>query len=210
MNGKYINLKERVDRKEHFETFVKKNDFFSNITHMDAIEHQKSATGCSMSHLSILRMFENTNDPYIAILEDDFFILEQNNFNDFVKDFESIKNSQDWNIIVLTPSGNSVNSTSEMSNANFKRIINNQTTSGYIIKKEMIPILIKNIEESIEMQLQGVPIPISAIDIHWKKLQIPYSFYYYSKIFAGQIPGWSSIEKCVVDYNYRYILQTHF
>jgi GR25 family glycosyltransferase involved in LPS biosynthesis len=125
MNGIYINLKERVDRKEHFERFVKSNLFFSNIKHMDAIKHlyPYSATGCSMSHLAILKMFENTNDPYITIMEDDFFILDQNNFNAFVKDFESIKNSKDWNIIVFTPSGNSVNSTPEMSSANFKRII---------------------------------------------------------------------------------------
>ncbi len=210
MNGKYINLKERVDRKENFETNVKKNTFFSNIRHMDAIAHPNSAAGCSLSHLNILKMFENTNDPYIAIMEDDFFILEQNNFNEFVKDFESIKNSTDWHIIVLTPSGNSVNSTAGMSNANFKRIINNQTTTGYIIKKEMIPILIKNIEESIGMQFQGVPIPISALDVHWKKLQIPYSFYYYSKIFAGQLPGWSSIENRVVDYNQRFVEQIFY
>ena len=209
MHGLYINLSERTDRKEHFETRVKSNMFFSNINHMDAIKHPISATGCSLSHLTILKKFENTEYPYIAVMEDDFFILEQNNFNDFVKDFESIQNSTDWKIIVLTPTGISINSTTEMSNANFKRIINNQTTTGYIIKKEMIPILIKNVEECIGMQLQGVPIHISAIDIYWKKLQNEYPFYYYSKIYGGQLPGWSSIENRVVDYNQQFINQKY-
>jgi GR25 family glycosyltransferase involved in LPS biosynthesis len=177
---------------------------------MNAIHHSTPAIGCSKSHLTILEMFENTKEPYIAILEDDFCILNQNNFNNFVKDFELIKNSTDWKVIVLTPSGNSTNSTSEMSNANFKRIINTQTTTGYIIKKEMIPILIANIKESLEVHLQGAPYCMFAIDMYWKKLQHHYPFYYYSKIFAGQLPGWSSIENRVVNYNERFIQQIYF
>jgi GR25 family glycosyltransferase involved in LPS biosynthesis len=209
MIGNYINLKERVDRKQHFESNVKTKMFFSNINHMDAITHPKTTIGCSKSHLNILEKFKDTIEPYIAVMEDDFCFLNQDNFNDFVKDFELIKDSIDWKVIVLTPSGNSVHGTSEMANANFKRIMNNQTTTGYIIKKEMIPILITNIKESIEMQLQGLPPCICAIDIYWKKLQDDYPFYYYSKIFAGQLPGWSCIENRVVNYNLRFIQQQY-
>jgi hypothetical protein len=207
MIGKYINLETRIDRKTHFETNIKSNLFFSNIEHMNAILHSPPTIGCSKSHLKILEMFENTNEPYIAIMEDDFCILNQDNFNNFVTDFELIKDSTEWKVIVLTPSGNSVQGIPEMTSANFKRIINTQTTTGYIIKKEMIPILISNIKECIELQLQGIPPCISAIDIYWKKLQHEYPFYYYSKIFGGQLPGWSCIENRVVNYNQSFLLQ---
>jgi hypothetical protein len=50
---------------------------------------------------------------------------------------------------------------------------------------------------------------MSAIDINWKKLQFDYPFYYYSKIFAGQLPGWSSIENRFVDYNQQFINQMY-
>jgi GR25 family glycosyltransferase involved in LPS biosynthesis len=209
MNGNYINLESRIDRKTHFESNIKSNPFFSNIQHMNAITHDNPAIGCSKSHLTILEMFETTNDPYIVVMEDDFCILNQDNFNNFVKDFELIKDSTEWKIIVLTPSGNSVHGTPEMMHANFKRIVNTQTTTGYIIKKEMIPILISNIKESVNLQLQGLPSCISAIDIFWKQLQQKYPFYYYSKIFGGQLPGWSCIEKRNVNYNERFIQQMY-
>jgi GR25 family glycosyltransferase involved in LPS biosynthesis len=177
---------------------------------MDAIVHNNRVIGCAMSHLRALQKFEHTNDPYISIFEDDFCILNQDNFNNFVKEFELIKKSSDWKVIVLTPSGNSVLGKPKMTTANFKRIINNQTATGYIIKKEMIPILIKNVTECIQLLLQGAPPPIAAIDIYWKRLQNEYAFYYYSKIFAGQLPGWSSIENRLVNYNERFIQQIHF
>jgi GR25 family glycosyltransferase involved in LPS biosynthesis len=209
MDGIYINLKERIDRKTHFESNIKSNPFFSKINRMDAILHENRVIGCAMSHLCALQKFEHTNEPYISIFEDDFCILNQDNFNSFVQEFETIKNSN-WKVIVLTPSGNSINSTSEMSSANFKRIINNQTATGYIVKKEMIPILIKNVTECIQLLLHGAQPPIAAIDIYWKRLQPEYPFYYYSKIFAGQLPGWSSIENRLVNYNLRFIQQVNY
>jgi hypothetical protein len=37
-----------------------------------------------------------------------------------------------------------------------------------------------------------------------------YPFYYYKDIFAGQLIGWSNIEKRYVDYNDRFIKQNLF
>ena len=85
MLGVYINLKDRIDRKTHFESNIKSNPFFSNIVRMDGILHENRVIGCAMSHLCALQKFEHTNDAYIAIFEDDFFILDSNNFNDFIQ-----------------------------------------------------------------------------------------------------------------------------
>ena len=56
----------------------------------------------------------------------------------------------------------------------------------------------------------GVEKDISAHDQYWKRLQTEYPFYYYSEIFAGQLVGWSNIEKRMVDYNDRFINQNLF
>jgi len=48
------------------------------------------------------------NDKYYIILEDDFFFLNKENFNNFTKDFDKIKNDDNWDIIVLTPKGNTI------------------------------------------------------------------------------------------------------
>jgi hypothetical protein len=122
-------------------------------------------------------------------------------------EFENIKDLDVWDVIVLTPRGNTVK---DNTIPNFKRIVNNQTTTGYIIKTRMLPILINILNESKQLQIKGVHKDISSIDQYWKQMQLHYSFYYYKNIFAGQLVGYSNIEKRYVDYNDRFIKQNLF
>jgi GR25 family glycosyltransferase involved in LPS biosynthesis len=217
--GLYINLKKRTDRKKHFEERVKSRSFFSNVERMDAIEYSNGAIGCGFSHLKCL--FElgnlskggdcigNFEDKYVVVMEDDFFILNEINFQYFSSSFEKIKNSNEWDIIVLTPRGDTVinENKNEMNLNGFSRIINNQTTTGYIIKTEFIPYLYKNIKTAVEQLIQTKDLSIYSIDQYWKRLQSEHKFYYYNHIFAGQLPGWSDLEKRIVNYNERFIQQ---
>jgi GR25 family glycosyltransferase involved in LPS biosynthesis len=207
MKGVFINLRNRIDRRYHFENNVKKNSFFSEIQHMVAIESKDGSIGCGLSHIAALKKFESLDEPYVAIIEDDFMIFDNIHFSAFESSFEKIKNSPDWSIIVLTPRGKTYHGSLEMVSAGFNRIIENQTTTGYIVKKEMIPILIENLKESIVLQLKGEKKDICSIDQYWKKLQIKYPFYYFSQIYGGQLPGWSNIENRHVDYNQRFRIQ---
>jgi hypothetical protein len=142
-------------------------------------------------------------------MEDDFFILNEINFQYFSSSFEKIKNSNEWDIIVLTPRGDTVinENKNEMNLNGFSRIINNQTTTGYIIKTEFIPYLYKNIKTAVEQLIQTKDLSIYSIDQYWKRLQSEHKFYYYNHIFAGQLPGWSDLEKRIVNYNERFIQQ---
>jgi GR25 family glycosyltransferase involved in LPS biosynthesis len=212
MKGVYINLEDRKDRREHFENQIKKNPFFANIERMQAIEKDDHALGCSLSHITALSLYDNTEEPFIGIFEDDFMILEgeEENLVKFIKDFEKIKESNDWKVIVLTPRGTTIESTNEMKDANFRQIKDHQTATGYIVKKDFIEILRKNMEEAVYFQQEGVNKNFSATDQYWKRLQEKFPFYYYSGIFAGQLPGWSNIENQVVDYNDRFRKQPQF
>ena len=207
MKGFYINLDNRIDRRDHFEDLKTQYPFFTHIERMSAIENKDGALGCCCSHINALMLAEKLDEPYVAIFEDDFMILDHNNFLQFINDFQQIASSEKWNVIVLTPRGNTL---PDEDLSNFKRIIENQTATGYIIKKEMIPILLSTLKESARLQSEGVPKDISANDQYWKRLQTTYPFYYYKNIFAGQLVGWSTIEKHYVDYNDRFVKQVLF
>ena len=74
----------------------------------------------------------------------------------------------------------------------------------------MIQILIDNIKEGLELLIKGIHPDICGLDMYWKRLQNKYNFYYYSDIFAGQLPDYSDILKKNVNYNDRYIKQVNY
>ena len=159
------------------------------------------------------------------VFEDDFCILNDNKYNEFIQYFENIRHEKEWDIIVLTPRGDEkhvdakhvdakhvdakhVDATVNMNSNHFHEIVNNQTATGYIIKKSFIPILINSFKKSVEGLLKKLNPDIYAIDQYWKPLQNIHHFYYFKKVFAGQLIGYSSIEKRIVNYNNRFLSQS--
>jgi hypothetical protein len=206
MKGYYINLDERVDRMKHFENLKLTYDFFTNIKRLSAIKNSNGAIGCGMSHIEALtKLLEcaDDSDDYFMVCEDDLCILHDDNYNNFVKDFNTIKDKP-WDIIVITPSGDKMPG---LPYHNFYRIHNNQTATAYIIKKTFVPILISNFKESVIGLVKGGNPNTYAIDQWWKRLQDQYTFGYYKNIYAGQLVGYSNIENKHVNYNERFIRQ---
>lgn len=213
--GFYINLETRHDRREHFETNVKCHPIFSRIERMNAIyRNDITGVGCTLSHIESLRMikkYDNEREPsanYYMIFEDDFLILNIENFNDFVNSFENIRNFDFWDVIVLTPSGiKQCEGNNIMTSNGFSKIIKTQTATGYIFKSHMIDVLIDNLIDSYINLIDTHNYQEFALDQYWKKLQSQYDFYYYEKIFGGQLPGWSNLENRYVDYNHGFLSQ---
>ncbi len=206
IKGFYINLESRKDRLKHINNNIQKYDFFKDLKRFNAIKNVDGAIGCSMSHLKCLELCKQMNEEYYLIIEDDLCMLNENNFLNFAKDFETIKTDKNWDIIVLTPRGDTQNEKI----GKFKRINNNQTATGYIIRNHMLQILIDNIKDGLELLCKGIHPDISALDQYWKKLQDKYNFYYYSDIFAGQLVDYSNIQKRNVNYNDRFIHQSQY
>jgi len=206
IKGFYINLESRKDRLKHINNNIQKYNFFKGLKRFNAIKNVDGAIGCTMSHLKCLELCKKMNEEYYLIIEDDLCILNENNFLNFVKDFETIENDKKWDIIVLTPRGDTQNEKI----GKFKRINNNQTATGYVIRNHMLQILIDNFKDALELLCKGVHPYISALDQYWKKLQDNYNFYYYSDIFAGQLVNYSDIEKRYVNYNDRFIHQSQY
>tara|TARA_B100001540_G_scaffold316837_1_gene347787 strand:+ start:6355 stop:6978 length:624 start_codon:yes stop_codon:yes gene_type:complete len=206
MEGFYINLKHRTDRNQHMEKLKEKYPIFKNIQRFNAFLDNRYGVGCSRSHIEALKLLLSKNQPYYLILEDDFFILNEDNFNCFIQDFEKIKNNPDWDMIVLTPRGKT---TKKNYMENFHKIVEHQTATGYIIKDYLIkPLLLLLIEGNKHLCLGHNP-NYWCSDQCWKPLQKKTNFVYYEKIFAGQLPSYSDIEKQFVDYNQRFLDQVN-
>ena len=199
--GFYINLDHRTDRKEHFENLKTNFSFFKNIQRLSAIQETNGAIGCGKSHILALEKCLEYDDDVFMICEDDL-LISNNNFISFIN---TIDINADWDILTLTPSGDIIPN-QELPN-NYIRINNNQTTTGYIIKRNMIPILIINLKEAIDGLTRDGKGEIYCIDQYWKRLQNEYKFYYYKYVFAGQLVGYSDIEKKNINYNRRYSIQ---
>jgi len=158
-----------------------------------------------MSHLKCLELCKKMNEESYLIIEDDLCMLNETHFLNFAKDFETIENDKKWDIIVLTTSD-----TEDENIGKFKRINNNQTATGYIIRNHMLQILIDNIKDGLELLCKDIHPDICVVDQYWKKLQDKYNFYYYIDIFAGQLVDYSDIQKRNVNYNDRFIHQSQY
>ena len=203
MNGFYINLTKRKDRNTHMLSLKESYSFFKNIERIDAVYHKNGHIGCASSHKKALETCLTKDDDHFLICEDDLCILNQSKFLHFSEEVSKIIN-ENWDVIILTPRGDPIN---ENINALFSRINNNQTTTGYVIKKSAIPLLITSLTESIEHLTKGGHSDLYAFDQYWKRLQKKLRFYYFKKIYAGQLPGHSDIQGGFADYNKRYLKQ---
>ena len=174
---------------------------------MEAICNERGDIGCSMSHIKCLTDLLQKNKDYYLILEDDFFILNETNFNNFVDEFEVIKDSAEWDVLTLTPRGDT-----KIKNylSSFNRVENNQTATGYIVKHRFIETLLTYFKKGVSKLMNGGKPGRNALDQCWKPLQKISNFIYYTHIFAGQRPGHSDIEQTYVDYNRRFIEQPNY
>ena len=207
MEGFYINLIHRIDRKQHIETLIQTHPFFKNIERMDAICNERGDIGCSMSHIKCLTDLLQKNKAYYLILEDDFFILNETNFNNFVDEFEHIKDADECDVLTLTPRGDTKTKNYLLG---FSRVENNQTATGYIVKHRFIETLLTYFKKGLSKLMNGGKPGRNALDQCWKPLQKISNFIYYQHIFAGQRPGHSDIEQTYVDYNRRFIEQPNY
>lgn len=207
MNGFYINLSHRIDRKTHIEELKNKYSFFKNIERFDAVLNRRGDIGCALSHINCLTQLLNQNKDYYLIMEDDFFIMDDVGFQNFETNFELIKDNDEWDILTLTPRGNTIikNYLPE-----FNKIVNNQTATCYIVKHNFIEILLSYFKKGVLGLMNNEDPNINSLDQCWKPLQNISNFIYYKNIFAGQLQGYSDIEKRLVNYNERFIQQIHY
>jgi|TARA_B110000116_G_C16795153_1_gene566192 glycosyl transferase family 25 len=190
----YINLKERVDRKESVELELDKVGW--EYTRFGAVKTKSGRVGCSMSHLKLLKMAKDKKMPYIVIVEDD---IQFKDVELFKKLFDNFMNSKiEYDVFLL--SGNLRPPAIKITES-IVRVYKSFTTTGYIVKSHYYDKMIKNIQESINKLLLNENDGYNAIDTYLMKLQRIDKWYISYPRTVTQRPDYSDIENKQVNYD---------
>ena len=203
MNGVYINLERRADRRVHMQENILSCPFFSNVQRFEALASPIYGLGCALSHVAALKqlLVDFPHDLQYLVMEDDFAFLPGKEYvlPDFATGFGAIAGCNGWDLITLTPyTPYGMTCTDEgmaaFTTHGFHRVNNCQTATAYIIKAAFVPSLIATFETSVADLAAGMLYSACATDQRWKPLQETSVFLYFRPFFARQMDGWSDNE----------------
>ena len=191
----YINLKLRSDRKEHVEKQLKNIGFY-HFERFNAIKLVNGAIGCSMSHLKCLEYAKKNNFSHILIVEDDIEFLNPELFKQQINKF--LEKHKVWDVLLFA--GNIVTPYNKIDDTCIK-VINCQTTTGYLVKSHYYDTLIDNIRTGIQnLMKEPQNHRYFAIDKFWFRLQEKDNWYLNIPLTVVQREDYSNIEKRSTNY----------
>jgi GR25 family glycosyltransferase involved in LPS biosynthesis len=190
----YINLVSRPDRKEYVENQLKIIGI--KAERFNAIKLENGAIGCSLSHLKCLQTALNNNWDHVFICEDDITFL---NPDLFIKQFNCfLENVTEWDVVLF--GGNLIPPYKKINDSCVK-VTKCQTTTGYLVNKYYIPILINNIKTGVNLLMKNPEKHLLyAIDRFWFYLQEKDNWFLITPLTVVQNPGYSDIEKKNTNY----------
>jgi hypothetical protein len=196
-NTHYINLEHRIDRLVHVKQELAKINVVGS--RFNAIKLANGAVGCSMSHLKCLEQAKQNGSPYVFVCEDDIQFLDPKLFLKNLGLFcELIKS--DWDVLII--SGNICPPFQPIGDF-CVRLVNCQTTTGYIVQQHYYDTLIANYREGITKLLSD---PTNkreyAIDMYWKRLQAKDRWYMIVPPTVVQMEGFSDVEGRETNYKH--------
>jgi glycosyl transferase family 25 len=199
INVIFINLERRTDRKMSVINELKKINVHNPIC-FKAIELQNGALGCSMSHLKCLEIAKKNNYDYVLICEDDIEFLDPPLFLKQLKIF--LDSSINWDVVLIA--GNNMVPYLPI-NDNCIKVMNCQTTTGYIVKKHYYDKLIDNFKTGIQKLIKEPTNNLYKIDKYWFSLQREDNWYLIIPLSIVQKEDYSDIEKKVTNFK-QYML----
>lgn len=198
----YINLDHREDRYEDINTELARTNIDRDKIHRIPGVYRKDfgALGCAESHCIVLERFlesPETNQTCL-VLEDDFeFTQPQDVINRMID--KIVYNDIEFDLLFL--SCNILKKQSLIESPFLVRVLNGQTTSGYVVTRAFAPVLLENFRESVKkLQAIGFPKHEVCLDNHMKQLQTAYRWYCMEPKIGRQRQGYSDIEKRMVNY----------
>ena len=194
----YINLDKRKDRLEEINNEIKNFDLEDKTERFSAVYHSVGCVGCSYSHLAVLKLARDRKYKNILILEDDFyFVVSKEEFESNLKLF--FDNVKDYDVCMISYYGNR---TEEIQEYPFLlKVVEAQTTSGYIVNERYYNTLIDLFEESTKLLESTGEHWIYAVDQIWKKLQPKDKWYCFANRFGKQRNGFSDISQNYCEYD---------
>jgi glycosyl transferase family 25 len=190
----YINLDHRTDRRTEIESELETMGLASISERFPAIRHETiGGVGCGRSHIEVLKLAKERGYSQILVLEDDFMLTVDRETLE-----ENLAQITDLNFDVCLLSYNLQNSR-ESGYPFMKRVMEAQTTSGYIVKSHYYDTLIQVFSDAVIGFEQTNYHWIYAIDVAWKVLQARDTWYCFSPRLGKQRPSYSDCGNCVND-----------
>lgn len=192
----YINLDRREDRRVEIEEELNLLGVpESQWERFPAITHRCVTTGCSKSHLAVLKLARERGHENVLILEDDFHaVVEPDVFwSEIARFFDS---NTPYDVVMLAY--NLIRSEPRDDTVGYAREV--QTASAYIVHSRFYDSLIENIAEGADLLEKYGRHWENAHDQYWKVLQPSAEWFYMLKRLAVQRPSYSDLGSCYVDY----------
>lgn len=162
----------------------------------------KGILGCGKSHVIAIESFLKSGADYALIFEDDFIFTEREpaKVQDVFRQF--FKSSIPWDVVML--SGNVMKDTDGPAPF-LRKVLDAQTTSGYMVTKAFAPQLLHNLREGVMLLEQhfnrfGKSKHEYCLDIYWKKLQPQNRWYIFHPKLGTQMESFSDIVGGVTNY----------
>ena len=165
----YINLAERVDRKETLLQQLSTIIPDEKILRFDAIKVYPQYVGCSMSHIAVMEMAKVNGWKNIMVLEDDAILPSSHKFKEGYSNLIDIVNKP-YDAIVLGLLASEYNLST-------KRVYRSLGCLAYIVNSHYYDTLIANFKEGLEGLQRTNTYSIYAIDQWWWKLMAKDAWY---------------------------------
>lgn len=190
----YINLEKRTDRRQEIESEL--NNFGLDYERFNAFHIPDfGSLGCGLSHLEVLKIAKERNYENVLILEDDFkFLVTKEEFEEELTKFFDLK--LDYDVCMISYN---VLESDETEYPFLRKVLDAQTTSGYIVNKKYFDKLIELDAYAAEELRKTKMHWIYAVDQIWKRYQKTDNWYYFSKRIGKQRASWSDCANTFVD-----------
>ena len=191
----YINLNKRTDRNQEFLDNFNQADDIRIIKVSGHHYPDNGAAGRLMSHITALsKALSDDLGENILICEDDFMIKNMDYFNKMLDLFFNKIN--EWDVLMLGHNTIESEDTGIKTNENEKiiKILNSQTTSGYLIKKTYIPTLLDIYAKDLTEYMKTGEWGNYWTDQSWKVLQPVDNWYAFEPSVGFQRPSYSDIQ----------------
>jgi len=188
----YINLDHRTDRWEQILAELAPHFPPEKVTRFSAIRRDNGALGCTESHIAVLEMAKAAGWKNVLILEDDAMWIAEN-FEEAYATLERLAAGA-YDTIMLS-------SACARWYIGSLKLISAQTASAYLVNSSYYDTLLSNFRESKDLFEVSNDGPKHAHDQYWKRLQQRDNWFVVIPSLMKQRPGYSDIERKVVDYS---------
>jgi GR25 family glycosyltransferase involved in LPS biosynthesis len=192
----YINLDHRQDRLDHIKQVISDLEFdpLKVFRISGTYIPENGSLGCAISHVEAIENFLSSKKSNCLVLEDDFNFYDKDRFISSISSF--FQSDCSWDIIQLS---SNLLRHEPTSYKNISRVLESQTTSGYLLNSNFAKTLLDCFIESKEHLLSGYILEY-CIDQNWKKLQEKNKWFCFNPQLGYQIDGYSDIENEIVSY----------